>query len=147
MEDPLLFVQIPQCQHHLFTQKHTISHQIYQSSQCREKCCCKYYQRIHKNNWSSRPLKTSQISLTIIWIHVHVISYYCILFPPTCIKMFQILSSGNFMFFSFRELKCSPIGAPSISSITMYNFCSEKERRNVIKLFAILQTYQTYACT
>lgn len=82
VKDPLLFVQIPQCQHHLFTQTHTISHQIYQSSQCREKRCCKYYQRSHKKNWSSRLLKTSQISLTIIWLHVHVISYYYIFFHP-----------------------------------------------------------------
>lgn len=131
VKDPLLFVQIPQCQHHLLTHTHTISHQISQSSQCREKSCCRYYQRSHKKNWSSRLLKTSQISSTIIWIHAHVNFLLLHFFPPTCINMFQILSSGNFIFFSFRELKCSPIGAPSISSITMYNFCSAKKKEKI----------------
>lgn len=35
----------------------------------------------------------------------------------TCIKICHILSSENLVPFSFKELKCSPRGAPSTNSI------------------------------
>lgn len=98
------------------------------------------HQRSLWKNWSSYLLKTS-ISSLIIYIYMYIY-FKVIFFPPTCIKMFQILSSGNFIFFSFRELKCSPIGAPSISSITMYNFCSAKKEKICLKKhFFNLKTY------
>lgn len=121
------------CQH-----THNISQQKDHSRQ--QKYHSRYHHRSLWKNWSSYLLKTS-ISSLIIYIYMYIY-FKVIFFPPTCIKMFQILSSGNFIFFSFRELKCSPIGAPSISSITMYNFCSaKKEKIRLKKHFFNLKTY------
>ena len=39
--------------------------------------------------------------------------------------MCHILSSENLVPFSFKELKCSPRGAPSTSSIITYSLSSE----------------------
>ena len=41
--------------------------------------------------------------------------------------MCHILSSENRVPFSFKELKCSPRGAPSTNSIIMYNLSSVKQ--------------------
>lgn len=50
----------------------------------------------------------------------------------TCIKMCQILSSENPVPFSFKELKCSPNGAPSTNSIITYSLSSERKRKTRI---------------
>ena len=44
----------------------------------------------------------------------------------TWMKMFQMRSSEKRSPFSLSELKCSPSGAPSISSMTMYNLSSAR---------------------
>ena len=45
----------------------------------------------------------------------------------TWIKMCHILSSENRVPFSFKELKCSPRGAPSTNSIIIYSLSSVKQ--------------------
>ena len=45
----------------------------------------------------------------------------------TWIKICHILSSENRVPFSFKELKCSPRGAPSTNSIIMYSLSSVKQ--------------------
>ena len=55
----------------------------------------------------------------------------------TWIKMCHILSSENRVPFSFKELKCSPRGAPSTNSIIMYSLSSVKKYtpQNLSKFF------------
>lgn len=54
----------------------------------------------------------------------------------TCMNIFQSLSSVNCCCFSFRELKCSASGTPSISSITMYSLSPKMEI--MISVFGLL---------
>lgn len=117
----------------IYQYKHKISYQKNHSRQHKQIIADIIREVIEKLEKSSSENFSNLINSTIIYIYVYFILQF--FFPPTCINMFQTLSSGNFIFFSFRELKCSPIGAPSMSSITMYNFCSKKKEKKCYKTF------------
>ena len=59
----------------------------------------------------------------------------------TCINIFHSLSSAKWCRFSFKELKCSPRGAPSISSITIYSLSSIYEKRKGNRKLNSIETF------